>query len=193
MKVAQIILLLITSINLCMAQPGPELLDKRDGKTYKTVHIDGQLWMAENLDYAARGTFCYDNRPENCEKYGRIYLWSQAMAGQTEEGAQGACPEGWMVPTDADWQRLETAHKRAKELVAGGTSGLNILFGGSRFTEGSYGFLEQCATFWTSTEDSENSNFAWTRYIYNDKLYKSAASYSTNKLYGQSLRCIKAK
>ena len=63
------------------------LVDERDGQTYRTVVIGGQEWMAENLNYAYlqptatldSSSWCYDNDPENCKKYGRLYLWSAAM------------------------------------------------------------------------------------------------------------------
>ncbi len=41
------------------------------------------------------------------EKFGLLYNWKQVMNGGVKEGVRGICPEGWHIPTDAEWSQLE--------------------------------------------------------------------------------------
>jgi uncharacterized protein (TIGR02145 family) len=113
-----------------------ELVDERDGQTYKTVKIGNQWWMAENLNYADSVTttslkgrrWCYDNDPANCTKYGRLYTWAAAidsvkLANDADNPldcgfskrcdlsgkVQGLCPSGWHLPDTTEWNTLFTA------------------------------------------------------------------------------------
>ncbi len=100
-----------------------ELVDARDGKTYKTVKIGEQTWMAENLNFETGNSWCGGGRVENegdCSKYGRLYTWAAAV-GRSEDDCgyghicslfgkvHGVCPEGWLLPDTTEWSKLFTA------------------------------------------------------------------------------------
>jgi uncharacterized protein (TIGR02145 family) len=86
------------------------------GQTYRTTKIGTQTWMAENLNYDVKGSRCYDDDPENCAIYGRLYDWSMAMGIDKKYNSQewngrdakhrGICPSGWHIPSNADLDKL---------------------------------------------------------------------------------------
>lgn len=96
--------------SICGDIPKGHFCDLRDGHVYKVVHIGAQTWMAENLNFASEGSWCYNDDEKNCDKYGRLYNWTTAMGievlYQTQMAKkilkwkmQGVCPEGWHVPS----------------------------------------------------------------------------------------------
>jgi uncharacterized protein (TIGR02145 family) len=74
-----------------------KLNDPRNGKRYNIVRIGGKMWMAENLNYQTGHSWCYENDEFNCKKYGRLYDWNTAAR---------ACPSGWRLPSNQDWDIL---------------------------------------------------------------------------------------
>lgn len=110
-----------------------KLVDERDGQIYRTVEIDGQTWMAENLNYADSSktpslkgkTRCYDGNNLKCKEYGRLYTWGAAIdsvalakdknnpqncgygkACDLSGNIQGVCPNGWHLPSSQEWSVL---------------------------------------------------------------------------------------
>lgn len=113
----------ILLLSLCLSQilyaASNTLVDSRDGRRYKTIKIDKQVWMAENLKYKVSPSYCFRDIESNCQKYGRMYPWHVAMKLPAKKAYdnenvtnyvnsvhQGLCPAGWHVPSAADFDTL---------------------------------------------------------------------------------------
>jgi uncharacterized protein (TIGR02145 family) len=175
---------------------GGVLTDTRDGKKYKTVKIGSQIWMAENLNYAANGSKCYDNKPENCKKYGRLYDWTTAMK---------VCPSGGHLPRKSEYEMLDkavsTSGKKLKaksgwnNYKSGWNNyegngmdeyGFSALPGGYGGSGGSFSNVGDRGYWWSASED--DSDFAYGRYMRNDAGYAYWGSNDKDRLF--SVRCV---
>lgn len=158
--------------------------DKRDGHKYLTVELAGDVWMAENLDYKTKNSKCYDDNPQNCEKFGALYPWNDAI---------NACPEGWHLPDDAEWSRLINQFGGIQEAGArlrkGGNSGFNVLWAGYHDKKGFYGKKDISAYFWSATE--QNKDYASFKGVYST--VDNIGTYTYTKADGLSVRCVKDK
>ena len=181
-------------------------MDCRDNTTYKTVSIGGQIWMAENLKFNydnGNGSYC--SPAENCKNYGRLYNWTSATK---------ACLEGWHLPTDQEWQKLEafagmTAEQMNKIDWRGTIEGTKLkasnnlwitnngsdalhfsalpggMMTGANNTLYDVGYK---GYWWTSTESIMPSD-AFHRGLSGDQ--SIVLRWSIDKTYGYSVRCVK--
>lgn len=85
------------------------MTDPRDGEIYTILKIGEQVWMGQNLRFNASGSMLNPDNP--AKAYGRLY---KLIAAQT------ACPGGWHLPSDAEWDKLEMAHGMPASFVGQG-------------------------------------------------------------------------
>ncbi|MDD3875852.1 MAG: FISUMP domain-containing protein [Bacteroidales bacterium] len=180
-----LLVILIARTNVAInAQSFDSIIDLRNNKTYKTVEIGQQVWMAENLNFrTAVGSWCYDNQEENCTKYGRMYNWHAAKI---------ACPEGWRLPTKSEIEILfsQTGGNSTltfNALTEGGNSGFSALSGGWRGTFGSYNHKEIIGYWWTSSTHTEENAWFMGMSIFGPEAFNTYG----NRKWSLSVRCIK--
>ena len=197
------------------------MTDGRDNKTYRTVVIGSQTWMAEKLNYEYKvngstfGNWCYYDSDRYCSKLGRLYTWAAAMdssttgcgrgkkcAAQTGR-VQGVCPDGWHLPSYAEWETLFAAV--GGESVAGtalktrsgwGNNGSESGNGSDAYgfaalpsgyrNGGDYYYLDSAAYFWSSSDSAGAPYIMNLAYDRADAKLFSAPSYI-----GFVVRCLK--
>ncbi|MBP6935406.1 MAG: fibrobacter succinogenes major paralogous domain-containing protein [Paludibacteraceae bacterium] len=195
---------------------GSTFTDPRDGKVYQTVVIGNQVWMAENLAYlpsvVGPGTgsnttsyyyvYGYDGTnvadakaTDNYATYGVLYNWTAAM---------NACPDGWHLPSDAEWTELTdylggrsvaggklketgTTHWASPNTGATNETGFTALPGGSRTSNGTFYLIGSLGYWWSATENVASN--AWLRYMYSNSSLVGRLDY--DKEVGFSVRCVR--
>jgi uncharacterized protein (TIGR02145 family) len=158
--------------------------------------------MAENLNYNAKGSKCYDNKDANCKKYGRLYSLATAKT---------ACPSGWHLPTKEEWIALPNKEDylyKDFKAKSGWKDDINIETGGKVSGNGTdkFGFAALPGGLYCDPGSGEDS-FAFSGGIgawssatsgYNHMIYSGdAAQKGTDYLNCEeetglfSIRCIK--
>ena len=184
-----------------ISEPTGDFTDMRDGQTYKFVTIGSQVWMAENLKYRTQKSFCYEEDSSMCDANGSLYTFDEALK---------ACPEGWRLPSQEDFEELLSFVNGSKiqgpgdyegaaklkstagwELDAEGNGGGTDDFGFSAVPAG-YWWAEAgefisdgSASFWSSTEIGDDSATMF------DLTFSYASLNYTDRNMGVSVRCVK--
>jgi len=143
--------------------------DSRDNHTYNWQQIGTQTWMTENLAYKPDiGEYwTYNNDTSYVNVYGYLYSW---------ETAQTIAPNGWHLPSQAEWQTLvdylggiDDAYSKLLEAGTFHWDAPNDATNESGFTalpsgyydqrDNSFNFLGHLTMFHSSTESQSNNVF----------------------------------
>ena len=147
---------------------GNNLTDIRDAKSYPTVQIGTQCWMAANLNYGNQISpsqvqfdnciaekYCYNDNSLNCTNNGGLYQWDEMMKYDDTPAGQGLCPPGWHVPTETDWTTLFNFYLgnafAGKPLQDTNITGFKALTSGVFYLNSSWSFNGFATLFWSST------------------------------------------
>ncbi|OFY53192.1 MAG: hypothetical protein A2X22_10910 [Bacteroidetes bacterium GWF2_49_14] len=179
-----------------------------DGNVYHTVTIGTQVWMVENLKTTRYSdgsivprvsTYNETTNADTINTYGRLYDWDAALH---------ACPDGWHVPSDAEWTILAdylgghdvaggkmkeagTVHWKSPNTGANNYSGFTALPGGYRFASGTFFSMGVLGMYWSSTTETLASagRGAWRRLMSANNIELNRYDYGkVNRL---SVRCLK--
>ncbi|MBR6450445.1 MAG: hypothetical protein IKS96_10985 [Fibrobacter sp.] len=179
------------------------LTDDRDGKTYKTVKIGDQWWMAQNLDYTDGSEphpihgpiWTSINMAVDSVRIGRLYVWDTAIE---------VCPDGWHLPNNDEWSVLvdlaggwDVAGKVLKaqtgwsvEAASNGIDavGFSALPAGYKMPN-MIPYSAMNGGFWSATESEQTEAYVVSLFDLID--VNRVANGSREKTSGYSVRCIK--
>ena len=202
-----------------------------DGNVYNTIMIGTQCWMAENLRVTRTpngptiptgGSSSTDPQRDvpaggasNVPLYGYLYNWPAVMNGaessnNNPSGVQGICPNGWHVPSLAEWNQMSD-YVYAQIPYRCVTNGSNTIGKALASTTGWSSSVNPCAvgnnqstnnvTGFSAYPASNGSARYWTATIYNSynayhkELYYSSSGFDTSNNYSKSaklsVRCVR--
>ncbi len=214
-----------------------EFKDLRDDQIYPYVTIGTQTWMAKNLaylpevypfdDYGGYYVYGYNGTDvatakttANYQTYGVLYNWDVAMAGAASSdnnpsGVQGICPDGWHLPSDAEWKQLEmqlgmspedankeggrgtdeggqlkengTTHWTTPNTGATNSSGFTALPGGLLQYGNNFILIEDGGYWWTSTKKTDSDIYVRSMGYNKSIVYRSGQDPD----FGFSVRCVR--
>jgi uncharacterized protein (TIGR02145 family) len=182
------------------------LADPRDNQSYRTITIGKQVWMAQDLNYEIDSSWCPENSSSACATYGRLYTWAAAMNLKPSYNStfynanggasiQGTCPTLWHIPSQSEWNALQSAVNDSslkstdgwsKSGNSGDSWGFTGLPSGYRDTTATFYPVGPNARFWSSSETAAAQAGALSL-VYSSM---QATLSQFDKRNGFSVRCI---
>ena len=194
-------------VNICDETCGQPITDI-DNNSYETMPVHRLCWMASNLrttrysdgttiPFAIVYSYPYDpNNTDNLMTFGRLYNWTSASKAAAATPLQGVCPDGWRLPTQAEFEELSTFYTEtqlrstANWIQGAGTneSGFNKQPGG--FYNGTTGICERLgasAHFYTADTQANGVIYQISDYSCDSVTY----DVTDNPQDGRSIRCVR--
>jgi uncharacterized protein (TIGR02145 family) len=205
--------------------------DERNGRMYYYLTINGKnqdgesasvTVMAENLNIGEMvdgikeqsndskiERYCYNDDTTNCDKYGGLYQWAEAMqlpsecntkscADKIKPNHQGICPKGWRLLTYDDFYVVVHADGNVNPLVEGVRAqgfgghnycGYSLIGSGYRTNEGKFEELNETAYWFYPSEHA--TRFTRGGSGCNSKSDTGFYLGYGDKVTGFSVRCVK--
>lgn len=181
-----------------------------NGIEYPYVTVAGLDWLCRNIADNSSGA-AYKNCDVMSDVFGRYYSF---------EEAQTICPEGWRLPTNAEWNEAAKAYDNEMAALMGNayfngnlmweywpavgditnTSGLSLIPSGyamlsSKNSDGYYSSaqfkgLYEYATFWTADPVEDETNMAYYRYVICDQPEFQLGKADATT-FGANVRCVR--
>lgn len=155
-------------------------------------------WFRQNLAWKGAG-LAYENGEVTSYPLGRYYTWEEAVS---------ACPEGWRLPTEAEWASLGNeagpllcdAYLNSKRMweywpavTRNNDTRLGIIPSGyalPALTAPAFLGLYDYAAFWTATTSEKDARMAAYRYIYVEE-NEVRTAYGDKESLALSVRCVR--
>jgi len=192
----------VTVLRVC-----PTTLPDNEGNIYNVTKLAGLCWTSNfqatmyddgtPIEWAKPYySTLYPNSDSHTEIFGLLYTWHSAVGVPTRSGyVQGICPEGWHVPSTAEWNLLNqfpAEHLKSTDPGHWLTPGLDL-----------YGFDSRPAGWYNSATDRFEDLYGFTGYWASDATGNQTAHYFSFTYYcdhilngvkyktdGLSVRCV---